>query len=123
VGLSAGSAATVGRVPRRSPPPTLPGFEPPVPARGVVERAAGADLAALRAQDALLPDAAAVEALYRRLARALDVAAAHDEAYTVAYVGHRLVECHAYLTGSRADQVADVDPFAIAAAVVDASYP
>lgn len=110
-------------MPRRSSTPPLPGLEPaPTPARGVVERAAGADLAALRAQDAVLPDAAAVQALYRRLARALDVAVAADEAYTVAYVGHRLVECHAYLTGHRADQVADVDPFAVAAAVVDPTY-
>ena len=71
----------------------------------------------------MLPDAAAVEALYRRLARALDAADRAGEPYTVAYVGHRLVECHAYLTGQRADQLADVDPFAVAAAVVDPAYP
>jgi hypothetical protein len=108
-------------VPRRRQQPALPGLEP-ARSRGAVERAAGADLAALRGQDAVLPDAAAVEALYRRLARALDVADRAGEAYTVAYVGHRLVECHAYLTGQRADQLADVDPFAIAAAVVDPSF-
>lgn len=108
-------------MPRRSSTPPLPGLEPPR-ARGVVERAAGADLAALRSQDAMLPDAAAVEALYRRLARALDVADRAGEAYTVAYVGHRLVECHAYLTGQRPDAAGEVDPFAIAAAVVDPSF-
>lgn len=105
------------------PPPTLPGLGPTSSPRGPVERAASADLAALRAQDAVLPDATAVGVLYRRLARAVDQANAANEAYTVAYVGHRLVECHAYLTGHRAEGPADVDPFAVSAAVVDPSYP
>jgi hypothetical protein len=116
------SVTSVDAVPRRRSDPTLPGLGPPSQSRGPVERAASADLAALRTHDALLPDASALAVLYRRLARAVDVASAAGEAYTVAYVGHRLVECHAYLTGHRADQPADVDPFAIAAPVVDPSY-
>jgi hypothetical protein len=91
-------------------------------APGPVERAAGADLRTLRGQDAVLPDAAAVCVLYRRLARAVDDAARAREPYTVAYAGHRLIECHAYLTGARPEPVPAVDPFALSAALVDPSF-
>jgi hypothetical protein len=94
----------------------------PKRSQGVTERAAGADLRALAAQDAVLPDATAVAALYRRLARGVDAAAAEDDGYRVAFIGHRLVECHAYLTGRRPDAPADVDPFGLSAAVVDPSF-
>jgi hypothetical protein len=89
---------------------------------GPTERAAGRDLTALRAQDAVLPDAAAVEVLYRRLARVVDMAARADELYTVAFAGHRLIECHAYLTGARPEPLPDVDPFTLSTAVVDPTF-
>jgi hypothetical protein len=112
----------VPRRPRSAPEqPVLPGLT----GRrriGSAEKAASLDLRRLRAQDALMPNATAVEQAYRLEARILDETVTAGERYTALMAARRLQEIHAYLTG-RADTLpSDIDPFALSSPVVDPTF-
>jgi hypothetical protein len=83
--------------------------------QGPAERAAAVDLRELRRTDGLLPNATAVQVLYRRLARAIDQADAEDAGGRVGFLAAHFTRTHAYLTGVALEPLADVvDPFALA---------
>lgn len=114
------------RSPRKRPDPAqlaLPGVRPRRRV-GAAERAAALDLRRLRAVDAVMPNATAVEHAYRLCARVLDEAvAAGDEHHTAAMSARRLQEIHAYLTGHLEAPPTGLDPFALSGAVVDTTFP